>query len=88
MSKAPYTLQEFNLYDGSYEYTLHLIFETEDHLKKRDKTLIKDMFMGKVTRDTDKKDHWWIDGERMCSLGHSYLISAKTKKLLNHLGIY
>ena len=46
------------------------------------------MFGGKVTQDEDKKDHWWIDGGRACSLGHSHLISVKIKKLLNNLGIY
>jgi len=54
----------------------------------KDKIIIEKMFGGKATQDEDKKDHWWIDGERMCSLGYSYLISAKIKKLLNSFGIY
>ncbi len=88
MSKALYTLQEFNLYDGDHEYTLNLIFKTKDHLRWTDKILIEKMFGGKAVQDNDKKDHWWINGERMCSLGHSYLVSIKIKKLLNHLGIF
>ena len=88
MSKALYTLQEFNLYDGDHEYTFRYTFKTKDHLRWTDKILIEKMFGGTVTQDEDKKDHWWIDGERMCSLGHSYLVSIKIKKLLNHLGIF
>jgi|7_EtaG_2_1085326.scaffolds.fasta_scaffold20773_1 hypothetical protein len=88
MSKALYTLQEFNLHDGDHEYTLRYTFKTKDHLRWADKILIEKMFGGTATQDEDKKDHWWIDGERMCSLGYSYLIPAKTKKLLNHFGIY
>ena len=88
MSNALYTLQEFNLYDGDHEYTLRYTFKTKDHLRWTDKILIEKMFGGTATQDEDKKDHWWINGGRMCELGHSYLVSVKIKKLLNHLGIY
>ena len=88
MTKALYTLQEFNLYDGDHEYILKYIFKTEEHLVWKDKVLIEKMFGEKAVQDEDKKDHWWISDGRMCSLGHHHLISANIKKLLNRLGIY
>jgi hypothetical protein len=86
--KSLYTLQEFNLYDGDHEYTLNYIFKTKEHLILNDKIIIEKMFGGKATQDNNKKSHWWISDGRMCSLGHSYLISVEIKKLLNRLGIY
>jgi len=88
MPNTLYTLQEFNLHDGDHEYTLNFIFKTKDHLIWKDKIIIEKMFGGKVTQDTDDKDLWWINGNRTCSLGYSYLISVTIKKILNRLGIY